>query len=295
MGKYLNKDKKRSRKRLLVIAVVLVLVLILGLGAVLGLDRMFSDTPETGDDVTQEQTQQTSDGTDEAPATQPMENQPSATEPDTNQPSVTEPDTNQPTATEPEASRLPALEYPVVLEDGKLVIENLFQYDGANPDCDLEEDKNIACVVVKNVSGLYLENARLTLTLTDGTVVNCTVTELPAGKAAMAFATDNTAMKADALCAEATCVASWSDEITPVPDGVRVSVEDMLVTVTNNTGRDIPELIIYCRCLMGEEYFGGIAYQYTISNLSAHESADVEAWDCILGVAEVVRIVVNEE
>ena len=274
MAKYLKKAEKRRGKRIPVIAAVL--AVLLGLGAVLILNREPSDGPETGEAVIPQPS------TLEVPETQPLESQPSPTDP-------------APSAAAPEASIQPALEYPVVLEDGKLIIDDLFQYDGANPDGDFEENKNIACVMVKNVSGEYLENANLTLTLTDGTVANFTVNQLPAGKAAMAFATDSTTIKADALCVEAVCNALWNAAFTPLPEGVSISVEDILVTVTNNTGRNIPQLVIYCRCSLGEAYFGGITYPYTINNLPAHESAAVEAWDCVFGMAEVVRVVMNEE
>lgn len=209
----------------------------------------------------------------------------------------TEPRTEPATAadTQPAENLLPALEYPLMLENGKLKIENLFQYEGLNPDCGLEDGKDVASIMLRNLSGEYLEKADITLTLVDGTVVNFTVNDLPAGKTVMAFSVDNTPAEENASCADASCTASWSSETVLLPEGIGVAVDGVTITVTNNTGSDISELVIYCRCPLDEEYFGGIAYQYTINDLPANESATVEAWDCILGMAEVVRIAVNQE
>lgn len=197
-------------------------------------------------------------------------------------------------ATEP-VPTLPAMAYPLVLEDGRLEITNLFQYEGINPDCGLAEGKNIASVMLRNTSGAYLEEAKISLTLVDGTVLNFTVMDLPAGKTVMAFETANLSAEENAACAQAVCTASWAEDPVALPDDIGLTVDGMTVTVTNNTGRHIPELVVYCRCPLDEDYFGGTAYQYTINDLPANESATIEALDCILGMAEVVRITENQE
>ena len=197
--------------------------------------------------------------------------------------------------TQPTENLLPSLEYPLILEDGKLEIVNLFQYEGMNPDCNLEDGRNVASMTLKNTSGAYLEEAKITLTLVDGTVLNFTVMDLPAGKTVMAFETANTSAEENALCAEASCTASWVEGLDALPEDIAVSVDGVNVTVTNNTGHDISKLVISCRCPLDEDYFGGIAYQYTINDLPANESATIEAWDCILGIAEVVRVAENHE
>ena len=260
MAKYLNKDKKNPGGRILVI--VLILAVLAALAAVYVLFLLPDKTPGGEDGTNPEQTQ-----------------------------NVTE--TTAPAQTEPET--LPALEYPLVLEDGKLEVVNLFQYEGMNPDCNLAEGKNVASLTLKNTSGSYLEEAAITLTLVDGTVLRFTVTDLPAGKTVMAFDTANTAAEENAACAEAVCTASWAAEPVALPDDIGLAVDGMAVTVTNNTGHDISNLVISCRCPLGEEYFGGVAYQYTINDLPANGSATVEAWDCILGIAEVVRVAENHE
>lgn len=267
MAKYLNKDQKKPGGKILV--TVLILAVIAALAAVCVMHPEWFSIPDSGE-ATTAQTQNVTENVTET---------------------VTDPAPEQ--LTEPET--LPALGYPLILEDGKLEITNLFQYEGMNPDCSLATGKKVASLMLKNTSGDYLEEAKIDLTLVDGTVLHFVVMDLPAGKTAMVFETANTAAEENAGCAEAVCTASWAEGIEPLPEDIAVSVDGITVTVTNNTGHDIPELVISCRCPLGEEYFGGVAYQYTINDLSAGESATVEALDCILGMAEVVRTAENQE
>ncbi|MBR5126257.1 MAG: hypothetical protein IKU68_05935, partial [Oscillospiraceae bacterium] len=67
-----------------------------------------------------------------------------------------------------------------------------------------------------------------------------------------------------------------------------------VITLQNKTAEEIPELVLYCHASLGEEYFGGITYKYTVNNLAAQGSATVNAVECTLGIAEVVRIAIPE-
>ena len=192
------------------------------------------------------------------------------------------------------AAALQEVEYPVVLEDGRLLLESLFQFDGMNPDCALEPGSSIASITVKNVSEEFLTEAWLRLELADGRTVEFCVTNLPAGKATMAFAMDNTQLEGNAVCVDVSCDTVWDSMTEAVPEAVSVSVSGTTVTITNHTSQEIPALTIYCRDIFDEEYFGGKAYEYTVNNLSANGTATVEALDSILGLIEVVRIEVHE-
>ena len=64
--------------------------------------------------------------------------------------------------------------------------------------------------------------------------------------------------------------------------------------MANVSDRDLKNIVVYCRSLFGDEHVGGVTYAYTIDELPAGETAAVEAWDCILGTAEVVRIAISE-
>ena len=181
------------------------------------------------------------------------------------------------------------VEFPLYLENDRLMIENVFAYDGMNPDCEYQEGKSVAAIMVTNRSAGYLEQAEITLQQADGTKVKFVVQELPADKAVMAFAVDNASATESTIWKNADCTASWLGE-EKLPDGIEIKVDGMLVMVTNNTGRDLSKLNVYCRSPLGEEYFGGVAYKYTVKKLNAGESATIEALDCLLGLAEVVRV-----
>ena len=184
--------------------------------------------------------------------------------------------------------------YPVELEGGRLTLENLFEFEGINPDCNYEPGESIASVTLRNSSEAYLTEAKLTLLLADGGTIEYLVTDLPAGKSAMAFALDNFQWREDTVCVEVSCSAVWDEDFSGIPDEVTVSAEGTTVTITNNTAQDIPALTVYCRDPFIEEYFGGKAYEYTVNNLFANGQATVEALDCIMGQAEVVRIAIHE-
>lgn len=188
----------------------------------------------------------------------------------------------------------PAFEFPQTLEDGKLELISLFQFSGINPDCGNREGTDIAAVQVKNVSASYLVEASLTMKLEDGTELNFVITNLPAGKSAMVFSTNNTSIGKTVACTEITSSATFDSTVVTVPDQLSVSVEGMSITLTNMTGEKLTNIDVYCRSLLNEEYFGGITYRYTVTELPAYGSATIEARDCILGVAEVVRVTVEK-
>lgn len=182
--------------------------------------------------------------------------------------------------------------FPVQLENGQIEIGSLFQLDGINPDCQYEEGTDIGAIEITNTSEDFLVEARICAKLSDGTQADFLVTNLPAGKSAVAFAVDNAALGAEVSCEDLTCEAVWLQE-DPMPESVTAVSDGMLITLTNNTDQNISELIIYCRCPFDAAYYGGIAYEYTVNDIPAHGQATVEALDCILGMAEAVRIAVK--
>lgn len=194
---------------------------------------------------------------------------------------------------EPVPESVSVKEFPLTLENGNLEIESVFQFDGINPDCGNQEGNDVASIMVKNTSDIFLTEAKIEVELADGAKTHFIVTNLPAGKTAMVFSTDNTSIEDESSCVKLSCNAVWDDTTDLIPVGISVSVDGMTITLTNNTAQDIPGLIIYCRAPLGEEYFGGMAYEYTVDNLPANGSTTVEAVECIMGLAEVVRVAIN--
>lgn len=186
------------------------------------------------------------------------------------------------------------MEYPAVLEDGRLLLENMFQYEGINPDCGMESGKSIVAVTLCNTSEDYLDEANLSMELSDGRTATFCVTDMPAGHSVIAFATDNTQLEQDVACVGISCDASWSSMEVAMPEAVSVTAEEITITITNNTAQEIPALTVYCRDIFDASYFGGKTYQYTVYNLAANGTVVVEALDSIMGQTEVVRIALHE-
>ena len=184
------------------------------------------------------------------------------------------------------------LDFPAKLEDTKLEIESLFSFSGINPDSGNQECDDLATIMLKNTSEAYLEQAVIRATLLDGTECTFVVTDLPAGKSTMAFATGNESLAQEVSCVALSCEASFT-ELEPW-DQLSVSTVGTTVTLQNNSGEDITNIDVYCRDVFGESYFGGITYKQTISNLPANQTATVDVTDSLLGMVEVVRIAINE-
>lgn len=199
------------------------------------------------------------------------------------------------TRSQTESVRIPgtAVELPATLEDGRLQIESLFQFDGINPDCENREQEHIAAILVKNLSGEFLSEAKIMMELSNGTQTSFVVTNLPAERAAMVFSAENSSIKEEDVCMGIACEARWDEAAAAIPEGIAVSAEGITITVTNQTAQDIPELTVYCHSLLGEDFFGGITYMYKIENLSANETTVIEAPECIMGMAEVVRVAIT--
>lgn len=184
--------------------------------------------------------------------------------------------------------------FPLALENGKLLLESIMQFDGINPDCGNENGHNIATISLTNRSGIYLKRAEISVTTEDGQLLTFVVTDVPAGKSVMAFATDNAALKKDAVYSEVACNAEFDSGTSMNDTLVQTSVDGTHITVTNITDTAITNLVVYCHCTLGDQYFGGVTYNYTIDNLAVDETAELDAAECILGLAEVVKITVGE-
>lgn len=185
------------------------------------------------------------------------------------------------------------IQFPVILEDGKIEIESLFQYDGINPDCDNVEGKGIAAIELINHSTECLKKAKISLLLSDESEIKFEIMEVPAGKRIMAFSTENVQISSDVKCVDVKCEAEYENASLNGKEKIAVSVEGINITLTNLTGEEISECRVHCHSTLGEMLFGGISYQYVVNSLSPNESVVVEATDCILGMAEIVCLDVN--
>ena len=76
-------------------------------------------------------------------------------------------------------------------------------------------------------------------------------------------------------------------------DQEAVEAEGISVTLTNLTDEDLAGLTVYCHCLFDGTYFGGSTYAYPVDGIPAGESVTIQAEECYLGEAAVVRVTRN--
>ena len=193
-------------------------------------------------------------------------------------------------ATEPVPPQKAEASFPMEVEDGKLKITSLFQFTGVNPDCGDAMGEDIASLAVENCSGSYLERAEITVSLADGTSYQFAMEDVPAGKTVWAFALDNGSYDTAAALADVECRAAFTDRAPLMEDAVSVSVEETAVTLSNSTGAALENLVVTCHCLFDEAYFGGRTYSYPVDSIPAGGSVEIQAEECYLGQAEVVRV-----
>lgn len=181
------------------------------------------------------------------------------------------------------------VQFPIVLEDGKLEVESMFQFEGFNPDADNAMGTETAAISVKNLSDMYLEEAKITV-LTDEGELMFVVTDLPKGSSARAFSIENKFLESNAVCNDVKSEAVFKDDVVGIPEQILVQEDGIQISVTNASEQSLSKVTVYCRCPFDEEYFGGAAYQYELQGLAAGETKVINAEDFLLGIVEVVRV-----
>ena len=201
----------------------------------------------------------------------------------------TEPEQTIPTAP-PET--IPEL-FPMELEGGRLTVHSLFPYSGMNPDAALAFGENIAGLQLTNTSDEHMALAELTAVLEDGTELCFRVEDLPPGMSAMVFDPAQNALAGDLHCVDLYGFAEFEEDPMQ-PELVAVSVDGIAVTLYNVSGRDLTDLRVVCHGLLDGSCFGGTTYIYDVASLPAGAVTVINAVDCILGEARVVRVEIGD-
>ena len=184
------------------------------------------------------------------------------------------------------------LEFPYITDDGKMTVNTLFQSSVDNPDCNNETGEDIATLEIVNTSDSYLREAKVNVTLTDGTAYAFTATDLPAGTKAWIFAEDNASVTIDAACKKISCQNEYIEQ--EWLDGISAECSDTQILLTNNTDSVARNVLVGCHCMIADTSFGGVTYEYYVDEIPAHGSVTIEASDCYLGNAEVVYLQTKE-
>ena len=238
-------------------------------------------------------------GTQTAPTTEDLWTEPDETEPDgtTEPPAVIQTQPAAPDETEPEQTTEPTEApqvFPVLVEDGMLTVQSIFQFSGMNPDAELEFGENIAGLQLVNTSDRHLALAELAAVLDDGTVLSFRVEDLAPGMGAMVFSLEHGSIKDPDRCVEVYGYADFDEADQMHSDLVQIQVDGIAVNVTNVSGEDLTDLDIICHGILDGNAFGGKTYTYRITSLRSGASTTVYATDCILGMTQVVRVELGE-
>ena len=182
---------------------------------------------------------------------------------------------------------------PMELEGGRLTVHSLFPYSGMNPDAGLEFGEDIAGLQLTNTSEEHISLAELTAVLEDGTELCFRVEDLPPGMSAMVFDPAHTALAGDLSCVDLYGFAEFEED--PMQSElVAVSVDGIAITLYNVSGRDLTDLRVVCHGLLDGSCFGGTTYIYDVASLPAGAATVINAVDCILGEARVVRVEIGD-
>jgi hypothetical protein len=231
-------------------------------------------------------------GTEPILPTEPVETVPPVT---TEPPAViqTQPAGTRPAETEPEQTVAPTEApeiFPVLLEDGMLTVQSMFQFSGMNPDADLQFGENIAGLQLVNTSDRHLTVAELAAVLEDGTILSFRAEDVAPGMTVMAFSLEHGSVEDPDRCVEVYGYAEFEEGDPLRSDLVEIQVEGVEITVKNVSGMDLTNLDIICHGLLDGSAFGGRAYTYRITSLASGGSTTVYAMDCILGMTQVTRV-----
>lgn len=184
-------------------------------------------------------------------------------------------------------------EFPCELEDG-LKILSLSTATMPNPDAGGIMGEDIASLEIINETGVYVEFAKIIVELDEGTTFNFIVNDLPNGRTVQVFDINNSIYDDKVSCERiAIEEIKFLDGDQTMSEYVLIEVEETLVTLTNISPTDLNNLEIVCMCDFDGSYFGGTSYCYPVGQLLAGESTVIDAIDCYLGIADVVRIVEN--
>lgn len=231
-------------------------------------------------------------GTEPTLPTEPVQTEPPVT---TEPPAIiqTQPAETRPAETEPEQTVAPTEApeiFPVLLEDGMLTVQSMFQFSGMNPDADLQFGENIAGLQLVNTSDRHLTVAELAAVLEDGTILSFRAEDVAPGMTVMAFSLEHGSVEDPDRCVEVYGYAEFEEDDPLRSDLVEIQVEGVEITVKNVSGMDLTNLDIICHGLLDGSAFGGSAYTYRITSLDSGGSTTVYALDCILGMTQVTRV-----
>lgn len=176
------------------------------------------------------------------------------------------------------------VEQPNIQQTQYLKLGSLYTSSIPNPDGGNAMATDIASLEVENTAQRYLLKAQLKAYMSDGTTIDFTVQELPAGAVAEVFDPENRALPAGVTCQRIDCVSEEYMDPPQLPEGLWVEGD----IVANAGQTTLENITVVYRCDLGEQFFGGIAYTYEIESLEPGQSLQITGGE-LFGMVTVVR------
>lgn len=188
-----------------------------------------------------------------------------------------------------EAEEVKGLEFPLTMDEGRLELTSVFEYGGPNPDFEDVFAEEIGAIQLKNISGQYLKNVSILVTLSDGTQLNFHVEDIPADVEVLAFETQNQVYDDTKKVVNVSAEGEYSAE--EFADLFSYSVSGSEITVENISGSAQNNIIVNYHCTIDGLCFGGQSYELVLESLEAGESSTVLDTLCYMGDVTVMNIV----
>lgn len=192
-------------------------------------------------------------------------------------------------ATEAEELEVIGIEFPVVIDEGRLELTSVFEYSGPNPDFEDVFAEEIGAIQLKNISGQYLKNVSILVTLSDGTQLNFLVEDIPADVEVLAFETQNQVYDDTTKVVSISAEGEYSAE--ELTDLFSYSVSGSEITVENISGNAQNNIIVNYHCTIDGLCFGGQSYELALDSLEAGANSTVFDTMCYMGDVTVMNIV----
>lgn len=160
------------------------------------------------------------------------------------------------------------LELPYTIGDTGMVIESIGSYIGPYiEDGSDEEVEDVAAMVITNTGDQMIQYSSLSFSAKKGNSVNFLITNLPAKTSIIVFDTKRTAFKGTEILTFEGDMTAYTDRNMHESE-VTVSAQDNLISLTNNTDKQIDTAYVYYKLYLDcGVFYGGITYRTKIEDI----------------------------
>ena len=170
-----------------------------------------------------------------------------------------------------------------------MTVESIFQFSGVNPESG-NEGENIAGLLVTNTSDKYIENADVYVKIKNSDELHFLIKDLPAGKSINVFEKNDKQFKLTDEIVSVKGKDSFYKHNPIFEEKTSIVVDGTNITIMNLSNENLENMVIHCHCILDDVYFGGLTYTYSINEIKVGETVQLDAVDCYMGEAAVVRM-----